>query len=246
MTTKTKAKSKAPEQEIMRKIQFDDATKEELIKFASENLGMKLHPNTGLHKVAAAVRQAWRPDHIILYGPLTPEPEDTTAVVKNTETGRETVKSSIRALRGGSSENDPKVRMFLNHAEGQGGQRPVFVSVNNVAMLIPRGEEILVPYRYYLALRSAVATLYEQDEETFDMISREVPAYPFQVVEMPPPAEMVRWNVQELESQYPPGDVPYDVMAALYPDGEVPSEKMDSINGETIPGDVAETISKAA
>ena len=118
------------------------------------------------------------------------------------------IKTTIRALKGGSSKADPKVRMFLNEAEGAGGQRAVFVSVNNVPMLIPRGEEVDVPYRYYLALKAAISTIREQDENTHELLSRDVPAYPFQVVRLPTAKEMEAWNLQEHLAQYPDGEAP--------------------------------------
>ncbi|MCH7814265.1 MAG: hypothetical protein IID40_09620, partial [Planctomycetes bacterium] len=89
----------------------------ELIKFASENLGMEFSPKTAIGKILAGVRQAWRPDYIILYG----ERETPVATVDK-GADASTVKVNIRALKGGSSEHDPKVRMLLNEAEGAGGQ----------------------------------------------------------------------------------------------------------------------------
>ena len=186
-----------------RQIPIEEATKDELIQFASENLGMEFSPKTPIGKILAGVRQAWRPDHIILYG----ERETPVATVDK-GADASTVKVNIRALKGGSSEHDPKVRMFLNEAEGAGGQRAVFVSVNNVPMLIPRGEEVDVPYRYYLALKAAVSTVHEQDENTYEVLSRDVPAYPFQVIRLPTEKEMEAWNLQEHLAQYPEGEAP--------------------------------------
>ena len=186
-----------------RQIPIGDATKDELIKFASENLGLDVDPKTAIGKILAGIRQAWRQDHIFLYG--TPETA-TVDVEKNKEPPG--IKAGIRALKGGSSEHDPKVRMFLNEAEGAGGQRPVFVSVNNVPMLIPRGEEVDVPYRYYLSLKAAVSTIHEQDENTYELLSRDVPSYPFQVIRLPTEKEMEPWNLQEHKAQYPEGKAP--------------------------------------
>ena len=75
-------------------------------------------------------------------------------------------------------------------------------------MLIPRGEEVDVPYRYYLALKAAITTVHEQDETTFEILSRDVPAYPFQVIRLPTEKEMEPWNLQEHLSQYPEGQAP--------------------------------------
>lgn len=186
-----------------RQIPIEEATKDELMQFASENLGMEFDPKHSIGKILAGVRQSWRQDHIILYG----EPPAPVAKVDK-DAKPDTVKADIRALKGGSSKHDPKVRMFLNEAEGAGGQRAVYVSVNNVPMLIPRGEEVDVPYRYYLALKAAVSTVHEQDENTYEILSRNVPAYPFQVIRLPTDKEMEAWNLQEHEAQYEPGKAP--------------------------------------
>tara|TARA_Y100000310_G_scaffold340966_1_gene438561 strand:+ start:511 stop:1146 length:636 start_codon:yes stop_codon:yes gene_type:complete len=194
---------------VQRTITYDDATKTELIQFAAENLGMKFHPNTGIAKVSAAIRQVWLNDFIILFGPA-----DKAAAVEDVETGEDeegsaTVGASIRSLGRGSSKTDPVVRMIVNLSEKPGGHRPVFVSVNNVGMLIPRGKEVDVPYRYYLALKEAVGTVYIQDDdEDYTLRSRNVQSYAFQVVRFPTPEEMEPWNQREWESQFPAGKAP--------------------------------------
>ena len=191
-----------------RQIKFEDATVEDLRQFAMESLGMKFHPNMKIGKVAAGVRAVWRNDFITLYAAPTDEGPKVEGVKVTVKDDQMTVNASIRALVGGSSKKDPKVRLFINHAEGAGGQRPVFVSCNNVPMLLPRGEDIDVPYRYYLILRNAIGTAYEMDDETFQLQPRDVPSYPFQVVKLPTPEEMEPWNKQEWESQFPAGEAP--------------------------------------
>ncbi len=193
-----------------RQIPIEDATRDQLVKFAKESLGMDFHHSTGLPKISAGIRQAWKPDFILLYG--DDEVEGTT--VDEVKTGindddQVTVDASIRRLVGGSSKGDPKVRLFINEAEGPGGQRPVFVSVNNNAMLLPRGEDIDVPYRYYLALKASITTVYEQEtEEPYEVHGRDVPAYPFSLVKLPTEDEMKPWHLQEHLAQYARGCAP--------------------------------------
>jgi hypothetical protein len=187
-----------------KQINIDDASKEQLIQFAQENLGMDFHPNTGAQKVLAGIRAAWRPNVIYLFG----EEDPGQSVEIEEGSTRERISAHTRSLEGGSSKTDPKVRMVINEAEGPGGTRPIFVSVNNVPMLLPRGEEIAVPYRYYLALKAAVMTIHEQDENTYEVTSRDVPSYPFQIISLPTAEEMHGWNKQEHESQYPLGEAP--------------------------------------
>ena len=191
---------------MTRKIMINDATKEELVQFGKESLGLQFHQATGIGKVLASIRQAWKPDHIILYN----DPDESIDVEVTAERSSSGVKvnASIRALSGGSSKNDPKVRLFLNEAEGAGGQRPAFFSVNNVPMLIPRGEEVEVPYRYYMAMKSAITTVFEQDENTHEINNRDVPAFPFQVIRLPTAEEQKGWTKREHQSQYPPNEAP--------------------------------------
>lgn len=191
-------------------IPIDDATKEQLLQFAAENLGMNMHPNTGLGKVRANIRKAWSAPHIVLFNPVDRGPtdvEDLEATPSNSGQS-ENLTANIRALGGSSSKNDPKVRMIVNEQEGAGGKRPIYVGVNGVAMLIPRGEEVDVPYRYYLVLKAAVQTLFEQDDATHELNSRSVQSYPFQVVALPSQEEMEKWHQQEYEAQFPAGQAP--------------------------------------
>ena len=95
-----------------------------------------------------------------------------------------------KALRGSSAENDPKVQITIAEVEGAGGKRPVFVGVNGVGMLIARGRPQDIPYRYYAALTNAIKTTHEQDESTGEIVSSDVPSYPFSVNRMPPQTEI--------------------------------------------------------
>ncbi len=186
-----------------KRVLIEDATTAQLIQFADESLGMKIHPNTGLGKILARIRPVWRPDFITLYNDPAPAEIEVSA---DSTPGNITV--HIRALAGGTSKDDPKIRLIIQETEGAGGQRKVFTSVNNISMELPRGEEFDCPYRYYLALKSSVATLYEQDPDTHEVNGREVAKYPFQVIRWPTPEEMAPWNLQEHLSQYPEGKAP--------------------------------------
>ena len=182
------------------KIPFDDATFNQLRQFAKESLGLGFSNNIGDDKLRARIREAWKNPFIVLFGETDPEVEvepETTAPVK----------VNIKALGGGSSKNDPKVRMFFNEAEGAGGKRSIYFNVNNVPILLPRGVECDVPYRYYIAAKNAVKTIVEQDVND-EITERDVPAYPFQVISFPSKDEMKSWYMQEHESQYPPGKAP--------------------------------------
>lgn len=189
-------------------ISFDDATEDQLRMFSDQYLGITFHHATGIGKIRAGIRQAWKPDYIVLFSAVEDGPVDVQVErkpISDDETKPVEVQGKIRALGAGTSKNDPKVRLIINETPGPGGKRAIFVSCNGVAMLIPRGEEVDVPYRYYLILKAAVMTAYEQDDETFDIIGREVASYPFQVVRLPTHEEMQPWHDQEWASQFGEG-----------------------------------------
>ena len=188
--------------DAQKQILIVDATREQLIQFAELNQGVTFHHKTGIGKILARIRLTWKPDYIFLYDP------DPVAVEVSDDSTPDKIKVHIRALTGGTSKDDPKIRLIIQETEGAGGQRKVFTSVNNISMELPRGEEFDCPYRYYLALKSSVATLYEQDPDTHEVNGREVAKYPFQVIRWPTPEEMAPWNLQEHESQYPEGKAP--------------------------------------
>ncbi len=98
--------------------------------------------------------------------------------------------SGGKPMVGTSGEHDPKVLITIAEVEGPGGKRPVFTSVNGVAMLIPRGRAVPIPYRYFRCLLDAVKTVHHQDEDTGEIISSQVPSYPMSVNRMPPQAEI--------------------------------------------------------
>lgn len=75
------------------------------------------------------------------------------------------------------------VRVYIDLVDGPGGKDPVFLSVNGVAMLVPRGEEVDIKERYYHALCNAVTHRFESLKDGgMNPVPRKVPAYPFRRV----------------------------------------------------------------
>lgn len=105
------------------------------------------------------------------------------------------------------SRKDPKITIQIHNQAGKGGERPVFVGVNGVGMLLPRNKQITIPYRYFLALTDALAIDYEQvpDEENpgrpDKLIEREMHSYPFTVHHQPSQAELDAWKRWKEEMQ---------------------------------------------
>ncbi len=198
-------------------IPWSEATLTELKMFAAQVLGMMTAPNIGEQSLRAKIRVAFSGDTLTILvddsmdpppraAEPTPEPEPSrrdfllgaaaTAAAATTVAGAAAAASVEAPSTGGkpmvgtSGETDPTVIITIAEIEGPGGKRPVFTSVNGVAMLVPRGRPVPIPYRYYMDLLCAVKTVHHQDEETNEMISSEVPSYPMSVNKMPPQADI--------------------------------------------------------
>lgn len=83
----------------------------------------------------------------------------------------------------GSYQAGQKARIIIDRQDGPGGDRPVFVGVNGSSILIPRGEPVAVGLPYVEALANATQTLFDQSMETGEVSARDVPAYPFRVLQ---------------------------------------------------------------
>ena len=178
-------------------VPWDDATLEDLKKFVAQVLGISVNYNIGESTLRAKIRQAYGGDTItimVLDGEEEVVAEDAPAPAST--------KPPLqgKALRGSSAENDPKVTITIAEVEGAGGKRAVFVSVNGVAMLIPRGRPVDIPYRFYHALTHAIKTVHSQDEQTQEIISAEVPSYPMSVNKPAPQAEVDAYLAAEAQA----------------------------------------------
>lgn len=73
------------------------------------------------------------------------------------------------------------MKILIPEEDKDGGQEPVFVSVNGSAMYIPRAKPVLVPLPYIEALQNAVQFVYPQydGEEGGLGEPRKVHSYPF-------------------------------------------------------------------
>lgn len=168
-------------------VPWDDATLDELKKFVAQVLGISVNYNIGESTLRAKIRQAYGGDTITI---MVLDGEDEFVAEDAPAPASTKPPTHGKALRGSSAENDPKVTITIAEIEGAGGKRPVPVGVNGVMMLVPRGRPVDIPYRYYHALTLAVKTVHEQDEETLEIVSSDVPSYPFSVNKMPPQAEI--------------------------------------------------------
>lgn len=164
------------------KIPIENASRDELFRFGTEVLGLDIDKRCNEATVRGKISNVFQGDMITL---------NTSDAHDHQAGDAPAIKEGV-VYRGGG-KGDPKVTLVVNEQEGEGGRRPVFVSVNGVAMLIPRNKKVTIAYRYYEALKNAVRTSYEQDQRSGDIHSSDVPTYPFNIVSMPSEDEIEAW-----------------------------------------------------
>lgn len=187
-------------QQGMKGITIDDATKDQLTTFAATYLGMTLDKTMTKAAMIAKIKQAWANDQIFVHEEAPDEPIPQGAPppkpANDNERGgmvaandNQHITHQLRSLGG---KDDPVVRIRLEPREDDDGGPGLFVSVNGRGMILPRGQEIDIPYRYVEVLRNAVETRHRPDADGTP-IPRDVTAHPFQILSMPPQAEIDAW-----------------------------------------------------
>lgn len=181
----------------MIKKSIEDATIDELKHYGQVALGVNMGSSKNRETILAKIKSVHdgkfievdEASQVDMSGdaPIDPNamPEDLKAKGGAVAIGK---KFSERTGR-----NDPVVNLTVTADEKAGGDRHVFTSVNGVSFLIPRGEPVDVPYRYYLTLASAIKTEINQDENG-TLIPRDIQVYPHQVNLMPPSDEIEAWK----------------------------------------------------
>ena len=135
------------------------------------NMGLEVNPRLGVAGIKAKLAQAGFPTDFI-------EIDD----------GKEDVPvRRVEPPRARHIECKRSVQLRIEPQEKPGGNDKVFLSVNGVAMLIPRAQTCWVDYRYYEALQNAVAHIAETDENSNITGYRKVPEYPVSVFIVEPP-----------------------------------------------------------
>lgn len=143
-----------------------EATFEEVRLFAQVSLGLDIDERVSKKEtiLAKAEKAGHRIEQVIIYdmpkqSDLAPKSVGRTRDIN----GEECVKINVAAV------------------EGQGGDRPVPVTVNGRTMLIPRGDDVWVPVRYAEVLKNAVMDEYEQSTKGLGD-PRKTYSYPFNYV----------------------------------------------------------------
>lgn len=155
-------------------IPIDEASDEQLRWFVEHVLGIPLARKTmRREELLARLHQAGHT------GPIQAMPGHGSAPAPSPAATEE----GGGLMPGGSYQAGKKAKIVIDRQDGPGGDRPVFVSVNGFSILIPRGEPVAVGLPYVEALANATQTLFDQNMETGEVSARDVPAYPFRVLQ---------------------------------------------------------------
>ena len=153
----------------MKTIPIGEATEAELRSFASDTLGIEIHPNAKMETVLAKVGTAWdKPDIQV--------PDNDPAQTQSGDQPQPVTEAQ-------KAPNAGMVRLIIGVTEDAGGSDPIQLGVNGKIMLVPRGEEVEIPDRYFEVLEHAVMDKYDAlPDGGMNPIPRKVRLYPFQRV----------------------------------------------------------------
>lgn len=191
----------------MKNISIDDAELAELRWYAQHRCALPSHALQGeisAERLRAMIRAVFESESIEVPNDLPPaEPSgriviDAVPLAQSLPGTTKAKAARAKGLVDKTSDGDPKVVIHIPKQAGPGGERHVPVAVNGRLMLIPRAQNVEIPYRFYEALRNAVETRYEEVPAKGDQPSYlrpiEVLSYPFHAVRMPDAAEIEAWR----------------------------------------------------
>jgi hypothetical protein len=144
----------------MRTVRIDAAKLNELRHFAEVQMGLDVPEGAKIVQIRALLQQAG-------YTKDTIEVDDDVLVPAT--------KPEAAAASG-------KTKIIVATQEGPGGDRPIFVSVNDRPMYVPRGEVVEIPNEFVHVLSNAKQIVYEATDAQGLGRAREVLTYPFQIV----------------------------------------------------------------
>ena len=160
----------------MKKIPIREATEKELREFASGTLGMTIKSTAKLETVRARIQAAWDKDEITVPDHEVPETEQEAK-------DRSVPQAPTPITEAQKPPAEGMVRLIVHVSEEAGGSAAIQLGVNGKIMLVPRGEEVEIPQRFYEVLCHAITHKYESmPDGGMDPIPREVSLYPFQRV----------------------------------------------------------------
>lgn len=183
-----------------KKVSIHDATVAQLRHFMETQCNVpKIHPNTNKQTLLARLATVYAGQDIEVEDDGAPvvaaKSDNVVTIPQEFDAPGVPATDAARALGGMTSRDAPKVTVLIFNSEGQAGSQKVFLGWNTKGMLVERAKPQPIPYPYYEVLKNAVETQTFQDDKGEDVIN-DVQAYPFQVISMPPPAEIEAWRAR--------------------------------------------------
>lgn len=154
---------------MSKSVPLDRASAQQMRDFARGILGLPVDDNASPSILRAQIAQA--------------NPELTEIIVLENEPAIEPVSEPhvTASVMEKEDKTSIRVRVRVMAGNGKGGKEPVPVGVNGSVMLVPREQEVIIPYAFYEVLTNAVQMEYDVNPDmTIDMNGREVMMFPVQ------------------------------------------------------------------
>ena len=182
-------------------IAMKDASDEQLRDYAKNVLQLDIHHAAKRATIIGSIYAAQEGDQIqvpaddapqALQQPAQPVPEPVAPQGSSFANETRPVSAEVAPTSKSNrldtdSSKDRMICVIVQKQQGKGGDRPAFVSVNGMGILIPRGKPCVIPERYIGAMNDAVQTVVEQDPETGELNEYDSPSITYQVLATTPP-----------------------------------------------------------
>jgi len=175
------------------KIKIKQATLNQLKAFAEAHLGIYFQDGIAVGAARAQVEQAWGHDTISVQ--VADDTPGQPAAAQPAAVAPPQAAPPAQGKGGRPVAGKDMVTVFIDERDEPGGDRPVEVGVNGKMMVIPRGQDVQIPYPYYLALLDAKVWVYVPKKDANGTINglestpREHLQYPVRLVYDPRAAE---------------------------------------------------------
>lgn len=179
------------------KIPLDDANRDQLFHFARAMLNLDVNDKCNNATLRAKILAA-SPGTTHIFVPHT-----MATVIEQAPAAAAAAQVEAKASTGKLSthfRDDPKVRLMVQETTELTRAKDVQVAVQGDVIIIRRGTEVDIPYRFYLALKDAVEQVARDTDEINPQTGLPIKewverhSYPFSVFSMPSQTEIDAWN----------------------------------------------------
>lgn len=169
------------------KLAVAKADRAQLMQFAKLSLGLEPAHNVKTEELRAQVAAEIAP-HTEIEVVAAAAPAGLARPASSTMPDEVALDAGEPAVDGEAQAADPKdpnettmVTVMIHESERPGGKDAVFLCVNTRAIWVERAKPQTIKRKYVLVLENALETVYEQTSDR-EIVSRIVPAYPFQIL----------------------------------------------------------------